>query len=172
MKYHLIILIFGISTCLAVAQPIATVTGTYSGPVGGLYTYSYSITNDTTSPENIWEFWVYPTVPFTNVSQITDPSGWVIWDYFTDWSSFIQWFSIDPSYDITPGISLSGFSYQSAGPPGTISYDAGGSDPTTGWSTGNYASGTTVGATPEPATFLFLLTGVSGVLVHLRRKRS
>jgi len=158
---------------LGAAQPLVTVTGSVSGPVGGVYTYSYTIENDPLSTESVWEFWVYPTAPFWGISQIIDPvTGWIAWDFLTDYASYIQWFSTDPSYDIPPGGSLSGFSYQSAGPPGTIGYEVGGSDPTWGWSTGNYASGTTVGATPEPAAFLLLLTGIGGGLVYLRRKRS
>ena len=174
VKYSILMTLMLVVTIpSAVGTPIVAVTGECSGPVDGMYTYSYIVHNNVSSPENVWDFWLYPTVPFTNVSQITDEFDWILWDYFTDWESYIRWFSTDASYDITPGGCLSGFSYDSASGPGITCYDQGGCDPPTGSPTGNYTSGNTVGPVPEPTTILLIgaaLAGLLGVGRHRRRR--
>ena len=172
MKYAVIaVLMLGIAPIYAIATPIVDVTGEYFGPVDGVYTYSYTVHNNANSQESVWEFWLYPTVPFMNVGK-PNPDL-VLWDFFTDELSFIQWVSTDPDYDIVPGSDLSGFSFESTGPPGiTTSCDSGGYDSTTGTTTGisNYASGKTIGPIPEPSTILLLATGLMGVAGYCRAK--
>ena len=155
------------AVCSALATPIVNVTGSNSVPVLGVYTYSYEVANQSTT-ETVWRFWIQLGQGVT-INSVSDVDGWTT---FTDWALFVEWSSDDPSYDILPGNSLSGFSYDSTGIPGTVVYEAAGYDPELG-PTEPYASGFTVGATPipEPGTFLLLVSGLAGFLAYARFRR-
>jgi len=145
---------------LVLAIPIVDVNTTVTyDPVTAVYTYSYEIVNDQNSPDYVGIFDLFPAVSVFNVSS---PTGW---DYMVA-ANWVEWYSTWYTYDIAPGNSLSGFSLQSYGPPGNITYDAG------AWGAtypDDYAFGNTVGPVPEPATLLLIGGGLAG-LVAFRRK--
>jgi len=176
-KYSILIaLMFFMVVCSALATPIVSVTGIYSAPVGGVYTYNYTV-SVLSGSESVWQFWIYPGGSFTNVSQIIEPPDNVLWDNITmtdlNLDPYIQWYALDYSGvdDIKPGNSLSGFSYDSTVAPGLVYYEVFGSgefvDPTMGYSmpTPDYSSGTIlVEPIPEPSTILLLGGGLLGLL--------
>ena len=150
-------------TGLASAILIASVDATVSP--GPTYTYSYEVTNDISSDENIWAFSVYVGVPDTAIFDEAAPTGWDAWIA----GGYLS-FSSDPGFDITPDNSLSGFEFKSNAPPGTVPYEIEGADDF-GFPTGSSSLGATSGPVPEPGTFLLLGVGLVGLAGYIRFRK-
>lgn len=101
-------------------------------PGSGLYTYSYTLRNAPTSAQSVERFGVDVLEP---ASGVKSPAGWVnaryrgrsvvVWDALavTDPDVIPADASLAPSsVQIAPGAALSGFSFQSAKPPGPVRY--------------------------------------------------
>jgi hypothetical protein len=119
---------------------------------GGQWQYDYSFCNTSTT-ESLFSVYFYfaQETSFTGVSL---PAGWegIVWDGTTWTTGFADTFSTGSSFDISPGRSLSGFSFMVDHRVGNISYDA-------FFSGDNVVSGTTIAVVPEPASPLFFVTG-------------
>jgi len=139
---------------------ISTVTD-----LGGTWLYEYKLENPVDSGEDIYDFGVDF---FGEAFSITKPSDWSDPFYApgTDTvPSFIDWFSPDPSFDVTPGAIVGGFSFQSLLAPGTIVYHIA--------TTAVAIDGETVGPNPvpEPGTLLLLGMGATGLIARRRRSK-
>lgn len=96
-----------------------------------MYTYTYTISNDTTSAQEVKSFDLDFAPP---VSNVVDPRGWL--DTTFARRSTLGWFAsfapgthtpsraaVPPSpFQIKPGQSVTGFSFQSPKPPGPVKY--------------------------------------------------
>ncbi len=148
----LIIIKAGVSSGL----PMVEITYNITETVSGIWTYNYTLEN-----VGVESIWLWDISLAGGVFDITKPVGW---DFFTDYTSWIEWSSL--SSEISAGEVLAGFSYKSSGAPGWVRYEVESTiiigDPT---------SGLTRGATPEPSALLLL---GSGILVGVRswRKRN
>lgn len=147
----------------ALAVPIVTSTVTDLG--GGVFGYSYELTNPSGGTENIYDFGLFFQGTPDNVAA---PTGW---DFIAG-LEFIDWFSVDPANDLLLGASLGGFSFESVVGPGEIVFTSLGADALTG-DAGFPESGTTVGpnpaAVPEPGSIWLLGAGFV-VLIVLRSR--
>jgi len=153
-------------TGISLGTPIVDISYMVTGPVSGIWTYSYAITVDSTSSEGIWCWDIYLAA---SACSITTPTNW---NYFTNLpnNNWIEWSSSSSSADILPGNSLSGFSYQSYGTPDWVRYEVSGVNPITGMPTGNISSGHVLGATPEPSSLILLGSGLLVGIRILRKK--
>jgi len=101
----------------------------------GLYTYSYSVSNATTSLEEVQLFAVtVGGLVMPDVVNPTAPTGWTV-DVHTD-RPIVSWGATDLSgalpdgsnatppstYQIKPGQQLAGFSFQSHAGPGSVAF--------------------------------------------------
>ncbi len=102
-------------------------------PTTNLYTYTYTVSNAASSQQAIEDF----LVDFApSISNIVDPTGWG--DGIVSGRSTVHWDAVvagplpagEPDVgqvppglnQISPGSSLSGFSFQSSNPPGPVNY--------------------------------------------------
>lgn len=127
---------------------------------GSLWRYGLSIANTSSAGENLYAFDIlFPDeIDFRGVSL---PNGWDGMTWLGAWTTTSpDAFSTDPAFDILPSVTLDGFAFESdtrlTGLD--IDYDAWFTDPTTS-------------TVPEPATWLLLSTGLTG-MVFLRRRRN
>lgn len=101
----------------------------------GLYTYSYKVTNSPTSLQEVWFFALkFPG----DIIAVTSPSGWSFSAHedqmIVSWgatelgplaANFVDDGNVLPSpFQIKPGQILTGFSFQSPDPPGTVRFFA------------------------------------------------
>lgn len=133
-----------------------SVTATVTGPNGGMFNYSYLVTNLGSSDENLYSFVLGESGPLVSV---TAPAGWSA-DLLST-PGFVIWTSADPTTDMIPG-ATGMFGFSSSFSSGQQSYLGFGSDPTFGFPTGDFDQGSTIGPTvmtgvPEPATLVLLL---------------
>ena len=132
----------------------------------GIWRYDYILYNTSDPGNDIYDFALYfaPEVTFMN---ILSPPDWFSISGSGDPSlpSFIEWYS-DFGAEITPGNSLSGFSFQINYQAGDIPFDIYLTDPS---GEPSLYSGTTT-PVPEPATLFLLGSGLVGLL-FLRAKR-
>lgn len=135
-----------------------------------LFAYEYLLTNG--GEDSIFDFTLIDLGPVV-LGSITAPDldsdlSTIEWD-FDAGPGFIDWFSTDPSFDIAPGASLDGFSYESKFGPTTVTFLTVGADPDTGEPT-DVEIGSTIGAAPEPSSLVLLGTGIVGLLAYGRRR--
>ena len=96
-----------------------------------IWTYSYKVTNSSSSQQPLWQFAIDYNPP---ISSITSPTGWASLKFAdrntNGWAAIggasfpvgqADDGSVPPSpYQIAPGASLSGFSFQSPNPPASV----------------------------------------------------
>lgn len=92
---------------------------------GCLWSYEYSILSNLAPPDEIFDFRIFTSAEVSNISA---PLGWDSNVY----NNYIHWFSTDPSYDVSHGGTLSGFSFKSAIGPGTVTWGLLDWNPTSG----------------------------------------
>ena len=137
------------------------ISPTITGPSAGLFSYSYDVTNDNSSSENLFSLAIGESGPLTSIAS---PARWVPDTISTP--GFIIWTSDDQTTDLTPG-STDVFGFTSFFKPGAQSFLGFGSDATTGFPTGDLDLGSTVGpsvppsAVPEPSSLSLLAIGFS-----------
>lgn len=128
------------------------------------FTYSYTLTNNADSSENVFAF----SVAYTGfLTGIVSPAGWTPVSEL----GYLSWVSGDPTSDLAPG-NVDNFAFVSLLGPGPEPFSAFGSDPVTGFPTSDMTSGTTTGpvsGVPEPGTFALL--SVLGLLIAFIRIR-
>lgn len=157
-------------------------TATYAATQTTPGTYNYALTLYNTGTTNIGTFWFswVPGAGFLSpipvAGSITSPAGWSF--TATNAGAGIRW--VTTGSLLAAGSSLSGFNFTSTETPaqlealrtvgaftdpGTVFYVYEGAPLTTA----AYQSLATA-ATPEPGSLLLTLTGLSGVLVVMKRR--
>lgn len=143
--------------------PTVTVTG-------GLYNYSYTVTNFTANSLGFVNLDNLPTVDGA-ITNLSAPTGFEIspFDSADGIVTFLPGFGTD-AQEFASGSAVSGFSFSSAFGPGTISFDT---QDTNGM---NPVSGAAIGpnaAVPEASTLVSLGAGLALLtFVAVRRRRS
>lgn len=166
-KVFLIVWIFACLTSFSAhAGPIVHIS-VLPEESDGLYHYSYSIEDSPNADQGVYAFTINSVFNiFEDLSG--GPAGWERLFDFTD-NAFI-WVSEDSSFDLQPGSTLGGFELVSDLAPGPAQWIALGSDPVSGFPTGDFDSALTIGPNspvPEPATsfimsmVLLLLCGLT-----------
>lgn len=161
---------------ISVSAVHATIIGSalFDG-LSGKFIYSYTVQNTSaTATISSWllEFSITPDWnPLdTNFGgDVTVPVGWSASAFFNPQN---QDFSINflvLGAEVGPGETLSGFSFPSALPPGNVTFSETLFTPPF---TLSFNTGTTVGPTPEPGTWLLFSIGLAGLFIFGRiRKR-
>jgi hypothetical protein len=162
-----------VAACALMVAPAARadflidVTPTVSqGPNGGLFTYSYLVSNPLTNafdndPDLVFDFTV-ETASNANLTSIVSPLGWV--PTYSAGSTQIEWFAFDAAFGILPGQSLT-FGFTSVLGPGDQPFSAlalnqGGLNVDVAVGT---TSGPTVANTAVPAPSGLVLLAVGGL---------
>lgn len=134
---------------------------------GGLFNYSYSVTNITASDLLIVNLNSLPMVPGA-LANLTAPTGFKISSY--DPGVGIESFLAD-TQAFTPGSTISGFSFTSAFGPGAVPFDA--QDAAGGTSAGTTVGPSAAAPVPEAGTLVSLGAGVLLLtLCAVRRRRA
>ncbi len=143
--------------------PTVTITG-------GLYNYSYTVTNFTDTSLGFVNLDTLPTVDGA-ITNLSAPTGFEIspFDSTDGIVTFLPGFGTD-AQEFSPGSTISGFSFSSAFGPGAVSFD------TQDVNGVNPINGTTIGpnaAVPEASTLVSLGAGLALLtFVAVRRRRS
>lgn len=127
---------------------------------GGLFSYSYSITNLSSTDLAFVNLDNLPMVPGA-LSNLTAPAGFQISPY--DPGVGIETFLSD-TQAFTSGSTISGFSFTSAFGPGTVAFD-------TMDNNGGTFNGTTLGPVPEASTLVSLGAGLLLLTFAVVRRR-
>lgn len=145
------------------AQVLLTPTVT---PMGSLFNYSYSVTNLTTADLAVININGLVLDPAT-ATNLMSPAGYQItFDPNLGIASFLP--GLDNASTFGPGSVVSGFSFDSAFAPSTVTFDT--LDANNGMT-----AGTTVGpaAVPEASTLVSLGAGLSVLaFIAVRRRRA
>lgn len=168
---------------ITLATPSANILYDETDLGNGWWQYDYTVENTSTGNWGLFELELTFKDDFGNYfyTPVTDsalPTGWGEW-YGRGWqdvnsTNFRRAYSFtdnqyDTTYDITPGNSLSGFSFAINTPAGSIPYKAFFRDLTAQYPSYQYVNGETT-LVPEPGTLLLLGSGFMGLAFYDRRK--
>lgn len=152
------------------AQVAVTITPTITADGGGVNTFAYTLQD--TGSSTLGEFQL--NVPdSTQLTNVMSPAGWAI---FPGSTTNVDWYSTASSFDIAPGSSLSGFSFDDALPAGSQGYFV------QSYDDNSTATGTTQGPVPATAPVpeassvvslgLLLMLGMGGVAVARKKAKA
>jgi len=85
--------------------------------------YAYQVTNHRDSRQKVWQFYVMTAVPARYVEKIHSAEHWGAGMPQEDSIASVRW-GTATDYDIVPGESRGGFSFESPSPPGIVDYYA------------------------------------------------
>jgi len=85
--------------------------------------YAYQVTNHRDSRQKVWQFYVMTAVPARYVEKIHSAEHWGAGMPQEDSIASVRW-GTATEYDIVPGESRGGFSFESPSPPGIVDYYA------------------------------------------------
>jgi hypothetical protein len=164
------LLAVGAATTVHAQGQLASGTISSSGAGPYLYDLTFSDAANATSPiGSVWYSWIpgefyLPGTP----NSASAPVGWTA-NVFGD---SVQFVASSPSFDITAGNSLSGFSYQAAFTPAQLAAapSSGVSDAYSGGLFSDSGNIFTVEAVPEPTTPALLVFGAAVLFVVGWRK--
>jgi len=157
----------------------ASATYSYDEISPGVYDYSITLTNTgTTTIGTLWFSWI-PGAGFLSETptNVDSPAGWT--DTITNSGASVRWTTV--SDFLSPDLSLSGFSFDSTEPPAELI----GIFPGPGTGTGDPDTTSTVyiaapfgdpgeifdaTPTPEPSSWLLMLTGLGLAALTFRSK--
>jgi hypothetical protein len=158
----------------AVAAPargdlITDLTVSVSPPSGGLYSYSYTLTDQTSSTLDASQFFL-AVAPGANLSAISAPTGWDV--FYAAGDPDVSFLSSDSSFDLSPG-TVGNFSMVSAVGPALASDLVRGLDDSTGTFAENSGTILTPSAmVPEPSALVLGVLGAAfAAAVGLARRR-
>jgi hypothetical protein len=168
-------LMLAVGTALSAHAQGQIASGTVSGSGSGPYTYSLSFSDApsaTSSIGSVWYSWVpgsffLPGVP----TSASAPAGWTA----TVATESVQFVANSSANYITPGQTLSGFSYQATFSPAQLAAAAN-SGLSVAYHAGLFSDspGNTftvaAAAVPEPATLTLLIAGATGLYLAGRRR--
>jgi hypothetical protein len=145
---------------------ITDLTVNVSQATGGLYTYSYTLTDESTSTLGASQLFLAVS-PNANLSSVSAPSGWDL--FYTAGDPDVSFLSRDSSFDIAPGTSGLFAMTSVVGP-------AAGADLIRGFddNAGTFAqnTGTVLTASaPEPSSLVLGVLGAAGAAVYCRARR-
>jgi hypothetical protein len=141
------------------AHAAVSVLGTVN-LAGGVYTYSYSVTNSG-SPDDL-TFIDIPVGASFLITNLTAPTGFGI---FTDLNLVTFYEDADPATPQTfaPNSTVQFFTYDSTAAPFAVTYTANDSQ-------GNTFTGQTIAAVPEPSGLLLIAASALPMLAVRRRR--
>jgi hypothetical protein len=134
---------------------------------GGLYTYTYTLSNLAASTDTLGAFKVNVD-PSAVVSSITAPTNWL--SFFDTTNNLVEWVSPDSTTDLQPN-SAGVFSFASSLPPVPQDYLAVGfSNIGIDFNTGS-TLGPGLSTVPEPSSVTLLAIGIAGMAASGSRWR-
>jgi hypothetical protein len=165
-----LVLVAGTATSVRAQGQIAS--GTISGSGTGPFTYDLSFSDAVNSLSPVGSVW-YAWIPGNfylpgDPTSASAPAGWTA----SVTLNSIQFTANSPSDYITPGSSLSGFSYQAAFSPAQLAAAAN-SGVSVAYSGGLFSDAGntfTVQAVPEPSTLALFVCGAAGLCLVGRRR--
>lgn len=142
------------------AHAAVSIVGTFS-LTGGVYTYSYSVTNSG-SPDDL-TFIDIPVGSSFLITNLTAPTGFGI---LTDLNlvTFYEDADLGTPQTFAPNSTVQFFTYDSTGVPFAVTYTANDSQ-------GNSFTGQTIAAIPEPSGLL-LIAAAALPMLAIRRRRN
>jgi len=170
MKSLLIVALVALLMSFAVtaqALPVAAIHYDEVDLGGGQWQYSYTLSNLSDPGYNLYDVFFFLDQSNSASLSAPVPAGW---EGFSG-TGVAEIYSLDPSYDLTPGSELSGFTFIFDFRVGNLAYGALFTDPENEWSA-IYTEGVTTPNTPVPEPSTVLLLGAGFSIVGLLRKKA